>query len=1193
MSAEPDVKRQKREPTGAARVATSPVTPVEIISLLDSDEDDNDNDAVVATSDGSGDDVMIVPVSKPVETSVPMGGGLDVDVDDDLQAVGVLQTTVVYPHARADCRTRLFSGEASDEAHDKNVQTCDKCYCYVCDVEASNCKAWNSHCMACDRRTAWRNLRTRKRSKPNQPIDVPSLLLPPRLRGSASRTAVGGGAGPSDGARALYARTKARQAAQANMDRRAAFVLKTREDDRMRAEKRARDVAKYLAGAIPSAGKAFTFRPRTQAPPAVGQAPLPKWLTDPEKRSFIVGAMDFWRPYCSHRNVHLPKDMTSSSAQVGLFHLAEGASNPYTGQVLAREVGIDMDEATFWSTFHSAADLQDGHGLHSKLRALFPPHLQAPVHSTFTADKQRMAAYVWEALDTAVTNGLVSVRWESSHYDGSANPNDALSSYHACLAPSLLGEKLFEETVLATRDWRSQCDSRVRAADKFDTSNCCRLRAWVSLLPAAFSSSNVRVANAVADPDSPCAYHAPLDGGITKKKAPAGDSWGSQVASTFHVSVLGQLMTQVKFADFVSGAPSLAPTRFLPKSYQTPLLKSSFRGAPGEDAKLVAEHENAFRSPSALIGGGDSLKGQKLFSIEGILSSPLFTVSEGYAGGSAPQPANMSVTLRPYQLETLKWMQDQEARSSISDPFWVKLTMLPLYNSALAAGPSTRWEPFWYCPLTGNISRLPPPRVVGGILSEEMGLGKTVEVISLLTDSLPAARGRPVTGAGTRESPLHSGTTLIVTPVSLLHQWRAELARRAKPGALNVCLWYGGNRPKVPREMAKYDVLLTTYSTMASRRSAEALEGLSFYRIVIDESTYVKGGASTSLYQSLMRLQCPRRWAVSGTPFANDIRTLLPVVRFLGVSPFAHDKLLSPMLDDFTQRLSTRHVSPRTSPDTLPVMPTAAFAYVLKSLMMRHCKRQELNGRVLVELPPSSGRMVKVTLTPPERVDYDRAQNAAAAASLRFLKNDHTVNRSIIALHAQLLPVRMATTGIVRTGVDEPQANGTVKRVYSTRPTPGAAKIAQLLADIRSIREGDPVAKFVVFTENDPLKKQLNLDIAAAGIGVSSLDGSMPAAQRGRILANMASDPELVVLLLSSKFAHGLNLTWANIICTCLSLPTRPARLSGWAAADSVSFQSRAVCGRKAFLSRAYRKRPSSKPATACAASGRRSRRQS
>jgi hypothetical protein len=1131
MSGVPSAKRRKRAKTegeGAVFAKTSPVSAVEVISLLDSD----DEGEAVVLSDGIGDDdeIEVVPVTAPVTVPLRVGDvpALD-DGDNDLEAVGVIQAAAVYAHARADCRTYAFATDHTDAAHEKNQKRCDKCYCYVCDDEASKCTAWESHCMASDKRTAWRNLRTKKRSKPNLPIDVPSLLLPPKLRASASRTPVNTSATGhlvqgrvSNIFGSVFVKARAAQV-QSHIDRRTELMEQATEKLKLREETLAKDRAKFSAEAIPPTGKMMTFRPRRAS---ASSNLLPSYIRLPPKQKFLVGAIDFWRPYCSHRDASLPNDITSQAVVNGYFELAEASKNPYTSRVLARELGLDLENSSFWGAAANMHDIVTNASLSDRMQMLIPRHAEAnkPVKMTVNADREQIASYVWTNLEEAVQVGLVSLKWEVVHYNGSkgTNKNNALSSYHTCLGPSALGDAKFEEVVKATCEWRKTCEARLNGVNKLNGSNCCRIRAWISLLPAAFTSSNVRVATGMADPTSPYAYHVPIDGGQPQKPAPAGE-WGTAVGHS--AGTLGKLLIQLQFADFTKGTLTTTPKSFLPKSFETPLLHPCFRGVYSEDKALVEKEEKLYKSPAALLPDSGGPNGQKLFSIEGILSSPLFTVSEGYAGGEAQQPKSMNVSLRPYQLQTLKWMQDQEARPSISDPFWVKLTMAPIVNSSL----SSKWEPFWFCPLTGQVSRLAPPKVVGGILSEEMGLGKTIEAISLLTESVAAARARHRTGAGTAASPLTCGTTLIVTPVSLLQQWRAELNSRAKPGALNVCFWYGSNRPKSPQDMAKYDVLLTTYSTMASRHS-EALEALDFFRIVIDESTYMRGGANTNMYNSLMRLRSTRRWAVSGTPFANNIKTLQPIMRFLGVSPFAQEKSFSPLLNEFNARLAAGYRSHVSVPGELPVMPTAALAYVLKSLVMRHCKRQELNGRVLVELPPSSGRMVKVVLTAQERPDYDRLEQAATQASLRFLSSEQSVNRSIIALHAQLLPVRMATSGIVRSGIDLPMPDGSTKRVYSTKPIPGAAKISKLLNEIESMRENDPVCKFVVFCENDPLKKELRQAITGKGIGVASLDGSMPATQRGRILAQMAEDPEQVVLLLSSKFAHGLNLIWANIV---------------------------------------------------------------
>eukprot|EP00927_Polykrikos_kofoidii_P070844 TRINITY_DN67222_c0_g1_i1.p1 TRINITY_DN67222_c0_g1~~TRINITY_DN67222_c0_g1_i1.p1 ORF type:complete len:1007 (+),score=209.45 TRINITY_DN67222_c0_g1_i1:91-3111(+) len=93
-------------------------------------------------------------------------------------------------------------------------------------------------------------------------------------------------------------------------------------------------------------------------------------------------------------------------------------------------------------------------------------------------------------------------------------------------------------------------------------------------------------------------------------------------------------------------------------------------------------------------------------------------------------PAALRIALLPFQEEGLGWMLDREADAS------------------------TR----------------------GGILADEMGMGKTLQTIALVLAS-PSA-----------------GPTLVVVPASGLFQWRSEIKRFASSHARRVKLYYGPNR---------------------------------------------------------------------------------------------------------------------------------------------------------------------------------------------------------------------------------------------------------------------------------------------------------------------------------------------------------------------------------------------------------------
>jgi E3 ubiquitin-protein ligase SHPRH len=203
----------------------------------------------------------------------------------------------------------------------------------------------------------------------------------------------------------------------------------------------------------------------------------------------------------------------------------------------------------------------------------------------------------------------------------------------------------------------------------------------------------------------------------------------------------------------------------------------------------------------------------------------------------------------------------------------------------------------------------------GGILAEEMGLGKTVELIALIRlhqRSMPKSPSQimdPYTG----QMVSVSKATLIVTPVHLLQQWKDELALHADD--LRVYHYNGINSYRKEQADAKaehllqFDVVLLTYLVLgkeiyyAETPTPRTLRGtkkhvhprsplmdLSWWRVCLDEAQMVENGLSHSA--TVARL-IPRVnvWAVSGTPFKSHVQDLLGLLSFLRLSPFSEKKV--------------------------------------------------------------------------------------------------------------------------------------------------------------------------------------------------------------------------------------------------------------------------------------------------------------
>lgn len=89
----------------------------------------------------------------------------------------------------------------------------------------------------------------------------------------------------------------------------------------------------------------------------------------------------------------------------------------------------------------------------------------------------------------------------------------------------------------------------------------------------------------------------------------------------------------------------------------------------------------------------------------------------------------------------------------------------------------------------------------GGILADDMGLGKTIQSISIiLQNPSNISKIRP---------------TLIIAPTSLILQWKQEILDRVFEDKLRITMYYGANRIKDPKLFNNFDVILTSYGTVA------------------------------------------------------------------------------------------------------------------------------------------------------------------------------------------------------------------------------------------------------------------------------------------------------------------------------------------------------------------------------------------
>jgi len=282
--------------------------------------------------------------------------------------------------------------------------------------------------------------------------------------------------------------------------------------------------------------------------------------------------------------------------------------------------------------------------------------------------------------------------------------------------------------------------------------------------------------------------------------------------------------------------------------------------------------------------------------------------------------------------------------------------------------------------ITGQEERISPPQVLGGILADMMGLGKTLSILSLVVqtldnDALEWAQQSPSIFEDERDPcPTKKGktalpkiestrlvqnckTTLLVSPLSTIANWEEQIRQHIKPGTIKYYIYHGANRIKDIKKLAEYDLIITTYGSVASefnyrskkKHGTYPLEEINWFRIVLDEAHMIRE-QSTQQSKAICRLAANRRWAVTGTPVQNRLEDLGALMAFLRIKPFDEK-------GGFAQYIMAPFKM--CDPEILPKL-----RLLVDSITLRRLKDR-------IDLPPRRDQLVKLDFSAEERAIYE------------------------------------------------------------------------------------------------------------------------------------------------------------------------------------------------------------------------------
>jgi superfamily II DNA or RNA helicase len=367
-------------------------------------------------------------------------------------------------------------------------------------------------------------------------------------------------------------------------------------------------------------------------------------------------------------------------------------------------------------------------------------------------------------------------------------------------------------------------------------------------------------------------------------------------------------------------------------------------------------------------------------------------------------------------------------------------------------------------------------RGFGGVLADDMGLGKTIQLLAHVLIEREAGRlNHPV---------------LIVTPTSVVPNWRAEIARFAP--SLRVLSLTGNDRRERFPAIADSDVVLTTYALLP--RDAAALAPQQWSIAVLDEAQAIKN-PRTNAATAARKLHAAQRLALTGTPIENHLEELWSIFAFGEPG----------LLEDISTFRRLFRTPIEKHGDTLR---RSTLASRLRPFLLRRTK-----ASVATDLPPKTEIIQRVELSGEQRDLYETIR-LAMHARVREEVERKGLGRSRIVVLDALLKLRQVCC--------DPR----LLKLPAAATVSESAKLEALMDMLASlIEDGRRILLFSQFTSMlDLIKPELlKRDIPFVELRGSTRDRETPVA---RFQAR-----EVPLFLISLKAGGtGLNLTAADTI---------------------------------------------------------------
>jgi SNF2 family DNA or RNA helicase len=395
----------------------------------------------------------------------------------------------------------------------------------------------------------------------------------------------------------------------------------------------------------------------------------------------------------------------------------------------------------------------------------------------------------------------------------------------------------------------------------------------------------------------------------------------------------------------------------------------------------------------------------------------------------------------------------------------------------------TGFEPLWHqIETVRKVLRQFRGRV---LLADEVGLGKTIEACMVLKEY--ALRGM-------------AERTLVLTPASLVGQWREEL--QSKFG-LSFATTYDASVREDPQTFWDQDRIVASIATARRREHAECLLARKFDLVIVDEAHHLRDRSSQS-WKLVDALNKRFLLLLSATPVQNDLIELYNLLT-----------LLKPGIFRTLKEFRAAYMTP--GKPRVPANPER-LRNLMRSAMVRNTR-----AVAALKLPRRHATTIRVDGAPGEGEAY-----ADLVAAARQLAAEGGVGRQRLVLHHLLSAAgsspAAAASALARIA-ERDGADPAWRRLAGRWAEIGkGGKEAALIELVGR----NPQEKKLVFVHSRETLTHVASRLAETGVSFARFDGSLSGPEKDAAIAEFRD--HATILLCTQSGGEGRNIQFCNTL---------------------------------------------------------------